>query len=50
LLNQPPKADLPPPPQAAEPEPNRSPLLAGLCVLGGIVAGFAIYFANQKEG
>jgi len=33
------------PPTAAE----RSPLLAGLCVLGGVVAGFVVYFAGKKE-
>lgn len=39
-----PKQEVKPTPTEAE----TSPLLAGLCVLGGVLVGFAIYFGGQK--
>jgi hypothetical protein len=37
------------PPKPAEENSEPSPLLAGLCVLGAIVAGSVIYFATQSK-
>jgi hypothetical protein len=30
-------------------EDEPSPLVAGLCILGAIIAGFVIYFAGSKS-
>ncbi len=38
----------PPPKVEAVANDEPSPLIAGLCILGAVVAGFVIYFATQK--
>lgn len=48
---RPPAVETPPAvaaPQTTPQEKSPSPLLAGLCVLGGVALGFVIYFANEK--
>jgi hypothetical protein len=50
--SRPPIIEMPSAAQSAPPaKPNAvspSPLLAGLCVLAGVLGGFIIYFANEK--
>lgn len=35
--------------ESPSPDPKQSPLLAGICVLGGVAVGFVVYFAGKKD-
>lgn len=37
------------PTEEAKPEDNASPLIAGLCILVAVIAGFVVYFSTQKN-
>jgi hypothetical protein len=50
-LQQPPPAVEIPAPRSPIPDPQSplSPLLAGLCVLGGVIVGFVVFFSGKKD-